>query len=78
MDSLIVDRTVDTRLIDKTSKNKFKWAWMEETDSLGDYYSDYIRKLKLSGIARCIWCHDDVKYGSAGRLLVAACIWPHE
>ena len=41
----IVDRTIDLKELEKSVKNKFRWSWLEEKDSNGDYLSEYIRKI---------------------------------
>ena len=51
----------------KLCKNKFKWTWLEEKDEDGFFYSDYVRKLKVAGLAVSIMCHDNLKYGSRGK-----------
>ena len=34
-------------------KNKWKWAWLEEKNDYGNFYSDYLRKLDAPGLAMC-------------------------
>ena len=57
--------------IDTKVKNKFRWDWLETKDNNGTYLSDYIRKIKLSGVAYCLWCHNNVKYGFSGKQALA-------
>ena len=45
--------------LEKNVKNKFKWAWLEEKDQLGHFFSDYIRKIKEPGI---VWCTTSDKF----------------
>ncbi|XP_023154459.2 enoyl-CoA delta isomerase 2 isoform X1 [Amphiprion ocellaris] len=40
-----VDRHADVRAVDATVKNAFRWSWLEEKDTNGDFLSEYIRKL---------------------------------
>ena len=62
-----VERHDNVAEIYKSVKNKFKWAWLEEKDEDGYFYSDYVRRLKVAGLAVCIMCHDNLKYGSRGK-----------
>ena len=61
------ERHDNIALIEDKVKNKFKWSWLEEKDHLGDYFSVYVRKLKVAGLAECIWCNDHLKYASRGK-----------
>ena len=54
-------------ILEKNVKNKFKWAWLEEKDQLGHFFSDYIRKIKEPGIVWCTTCRDKIQYGSSGK-----------
>ena len=41
--------------IDCTSKNKFLWRWLAVKDDNNDYFSKYVRKLKMKkAIFMCI------------------------
>ena len=62
-----VDRKANVRDIDKDVKNKFRWVWLESKDDAGHFLSDYIRKLDLPGVAKCIICNDNIKYASSGK-----------
>ena len=35
--------------VDEGVKNKFRWNWLEEKDSNGDFLSDYVRKISAPG-----------------------------
>ena len=61
------ERHDNIALIEDKVKNKFKWSWLEEKDHLGDYFSVYVRKLKVAGLTECIWCNDHLKYASRGK-----------
>ncbi|KAK6964629.1 DNA repair and recombination protein RAD54 [Biomphalaria glabrata] len=64
----VVNReNVNLEEIDKSVKNRFKWAWLEEKDCRGHLFSSYIQKLEEPGVAWCILCKDKIKYGAAGR-----------
>ncbi len=55
-----VDRSANLAEIERSVKNKFKWAWLEEKYVNGDYLADYVRKLTLPGYAYCKWCNDKI------------------
>ena len=57
----------DARKIDATCKNKWKWPWLEEKDENGDYLSNYVLKINVSGSAFCICCNKPLVYGNAGK-----------
>ena len=40
---------------------------MEEKDENGDYLSNYVRKINVSGSAFCICCNKPLVYGNAGK-----------
>ncbi|GFS21905.1 hypothetical protein ElyMa_003349700 [Elysia marginata] len=56
MDLRFVDRNdrQDVKELDRSVKNRFNWAWLEEKDCNGDFLSDYIRKMPEAGVAWCI------------------------
>ena len=39
----------DISKVDKGVKNKFRWEWMQQKDVLGDFFSEYIRKIEKPG-----------------------------
>jgi hypothetical protein len=43
----VLDRSVDLKTLEAGIKNKFKWAWFEETDKNSDFLSEYIRKIYI-------------------------------
>ena len=59
----------DIRSLEKDIRNKFKWSWLEETDSNGDLLSSYIQKLKLPGLVYCNHCKAKVDYRGKGKSL---------
>ena len=64
-----VDRTADNDTVEKGVKNRWKWKWLEEKDANGIFLSDYIRKIKKPGFARCTICMCELKYASGGKKL---------
>ena len=53
--------------IDISSKNKFIWSWLKEKDINDDYLSKYVRKVNKDGIAVCLYCKTEMKYGKRGK-----------
>ena len=50
-------KTYDARV-----KNKFKWEWLTEKDTHGDFLSSDIRKIDADGLAWCCFCRNVVNY----------------
>jgi chloramphenicol O-acetyltransferase len=42
-------RGANIKAIDRGIKNRFSWAWLEEKNELGDFMSEYIRKIDKAG-----------------------------
>ena len=55
---------IDTSL---STKNRFRWAWLEEKDTHDERYGDYLRKIKQDGYAYCTYCRNELKYASKGK-----------
>ena len=53
--------------IDTSSKNKSSWSWLKEKDVNEDYLSKYVRKVNKDGVAVCLFCKAELKYGKRGR-----------
>ena len=60
----------------ETGKNRFKWDWLEEKVEVkdkggqvlfSDFLSDFVRKVKKTGSAKCIWCSCEINYLSTGK-----------
>ncbi|GFR93736.1 DNA repair and recombination protein RAD54 [Elysia marginata] len=64
---LVSNHTKDVKELDRSVKNRFNWAWLEEKDCNGDFLSDYIRKMPEAGVAWCISCQAKIVYGSTGK-----------
>ena len=56
--------------IDISSKNKFIWSWLKEKDINDDYLSKYVRKVNKDGIAVCLYCKTEMKYGKRGKTYI--------
>ena len=52
-------KTYDARV-----KNKFKWEWLTEKDTHGDFLSFDIKKIDADGLAWCCFCQNVVKYSN--------------
>ena len=63
-----VETNDDIQTIDITSKNKWKWAWVENTA-----LEHVIRKTRRDGLAWCCICKQTLKYGSSGK----KALWRH-
>ena len=60
-----VDRENDTRkTYDARVKNKFKWVWLTEKDTHGDFLSSDIRKIDADGLAWYYFCRNVVNYSN--------------
>ena len=66
------DNSTSIDVIDSTSKNKFLWHWLKETDEHGDFLSKYIRKLNKDGVAWCSFCECELKYATRGKSTLLA------
>ena len=55
------------KTLESSVKNKFKWIWLEGKDKNGQFYSEYLRKIKEPGLAWCVACKDKINYGSSGK-----------
>ena len=61
-----VDRDHDTRkTYDARVKNKFKWEWLTEKDTHGDFLSSDIRKIDADELAWCCFCRNVVNYSNS-------------
>ena len=63
-----VDREDDARkTYDARVKNKFKWEWLTEKDTHGDFLSSDIRKIDADGLSWCCFCQNVVNYSNSGK-----------
>ena len=53
-------------VIDKGVKNPFKWHWLERKDVHKMYYSEWVRKVDISGKAWCLLCKKLLNYSNQG------------
>ena len=52
-------KTYDARV-----KSKFKWEWLTEKDTHGDFLSSDIRKIDADGLAWCCFCRNVLNYSN--------------
>ena len=61
-----VVRDDDTRkTYDARVKHKFKWEFLTETHTHGDFHSSHIRKIDVDGLAWCCFCRNEVNYSNS-------------
>ena len=64
-----VDRDDDSRkTYDARVKNKFKWEWLTEKDTHGDFLSSDIRKIDADRLAWCCFCQNVVNYSISRKV----------
>ena len=56
-------KTYDARV-----KNKFKWEWLTEKYTHGDFLSSDIRKIDADGLAWCCFGRNVVNYSNSGKV----------
>lgn len=57
----------DTKLLEKDVKNKWRWEWLDEVDSQGQKYGEWLRKPDTAGMAFCEACGKTLNYKSSGK-----------
>ena len=67
MDALLLKDGTDVSEIDKTIKNKWRWAWLGEKGDDGKPFSSWCKKIKMPGVCFCVVCHKKMVYGSNGK-----------
>lgn len=71
MEALLVKEGTDVSDIDKTVKNKWRWAWLNEMGDNGKPFSSWCKKMKMAGVCFCVVCHKKIVYGSNGKKVLA-------
>lgn len=66
----VIDRKSDLKAIENGLRNKFRWDWLEEKDSNGDYLSKYVRKLNKPGVVVCVYCDCRLDYSKKGKSFI--------
>ena len=57
----------NTKVLEKNTKNKWRWEWLNECDKDGDNYGTWLKKPDVPGVAFCSVCRKTIKYGSSGK-----------
>ena len=64
----VLQRTDDINKLEKTVKNKWKWQWLELKEEInGDFLSEFVRKIDITGHALCEWCNKKINYAQSGK-----------
>ncbi|XP_052420176.1 uncharacterized protein LOC127964065 isoform X1 [Carassius gibelio] len=71
MDTLIMQEGSDVSEIDKSVKNKWRWAWLSEIGKNGKPFSSWAKKIKQPGTCLCTVCHRKFQYGNNGKKVLA-------
>ena len=62
---------ISARQVDAGIKNKFKWCWLEESETLPGgksvKFDECFRKISLSGKVLRVFCNDTINYASSGK-----------
>ena len=66
--SFVVRDDNTRKTYDAGVKNKFKWEWLTEKDTHGDFVSSDIRKIDADGLAWCCFCQNVVNYSNNRRI----------
>ena len=53
--------------IDKGVKNRWREDWLNEVDKIGKPLSLWCRKLNSPGVAICLLCKTEIRYGKNGK-----------
>lgn len=61
----------DVSEIDKSVKNKWRWAWLSEVGLNGKPFNSWVKKIKQPGMSICTACHRRLKYGNNGKKVLA-------
>ena len=66
-----LDNDISARQVDAGIKNKFKWCWLDETETLPGgksiQFKECFKKVSLSGKVLCVFCNDTINYASSGK-----------
>lgn len=67
MDAQLLKVGSDVSAIDKTVRNEWRWAWLNETGENGKPFSLWCKNLNLPGVCMCMACHKKIQYSSNGK-----------
>ncbi|KAJ8364703.1 hypothetical protein SKAU_G00135340 [Synaphobranchus kaupii] len=57
--------------LERGLKNKWRWQWLEETDSQGQRYDVWLAKVDIPGMAWCKLCNKNIAYAQNGKKVFA-------
>lgn len=57
----------DVKGLDKSIKNKWRWAWIEDVGLDGKPFSSWCQKLRQPGACYCTLCSKKLMYGTSGK-----------
>lgn len=57
--------------LERGLKNKWRWQWIEETDSQGQKYEVWLAKVDIPGMAWCRLCNKNIAYAQNGKRVFA-------
>ncbi|XP_071378224.1 zinc finger and SCAN domain-containing protein 12-like isoform X2 [Centroberyx affinis] len=57
--------------LERGLKNKWRWQWLEETDSQGQRYDVWLAKVDIPGMAWCKLCSKNIAYAQNGKKVFA-------
>lgn len=61
----------DIKDIDKSIKNKWRWAWIEDVGSDGKPFGSWCQKLRQPGACYCTVCARKLMYGTSGKKVLS-------
>jgi hypothetical protein len=62
-----MNRGDSVAIVDATVKNRWRWEWLQDTDTQKHTIGDWCEKIDRAGLAFCRICNLELKYGSNGR-----------
>lgn len=60
----------DTAIIERGVKNKWCWAWIEESGADGKPFGTWCHKLREPGACFCMPCSKKLLYDSSGKKVI--------
>jgi hypothetical protein len=62
-----MNRGDSVAIVDATARNRWRWEWLQDTDTQKHTIGDWCEKIDRAGLAFCRICNVESKYGSNGR-----------
>ena len=60
-------RDSNTKVLEKDAKNKWRRSWLDERDSQGQKFDEWLKKPDITGIAFSETCGKTINYKSSGK-----------